>query len=57
MRSGAGNVSPDLADAEHPAAPRRSSLLQQAVVAFVLVVMASLGAGLLLAAAVMAGIN
>jgi hypothetical protein len=60
MRSSAPNVSPRLpgvAGAEQPAAPRRGRLFQQAVVAFVLVVMASLGAGLLLAAAVMAGID
>ena len=60
MRSGAPDVSPRVAgaaDAEQPDARPRRGLLQQAVVAFVLVMMASLGAGLLLAAAVMAGIN
>jgi len=56
MRSGAPNASPPVTGAVAAERPKRG-LLQQAVVAFVLVMMASLGAGLLLAAAVMAGMN
>jgi hypothetical protein len=58
MRSRAPNASPRLAapDSSETAAERRHPrLLQQVLVAFVLVLMGGLGAALLLAAAVMAG--
>jgi hypothetical protein len=57
MRIKTPNGSPSLRTAEGPEARRRLPVLQQAVIAFVLVLMASLGAGLLLAAAVMAGLD
>ena len=56
MRIETPNGSPSVAGAPAPARRRRPPLLQQAVVAFVLVLMGGLGVGLLLAAAVMAGI-
>jgi hypothetical protein len=58
MRNAAANASPGLAGPDagaRPAGARSARLLQQAVVAFVLVMMGGLGAALLLAAAVMAG--
>ena len=57
MRMTGTNGSPSLDGHDGRPARRRSPLLHQAVIAFVLVLMASLGAGLLLAAAVMAGID
>jgi hypothetical protein len=57
MRMTAANGSPSVRTPERPSARLRPSLLQQAVVAFVLVLMGSLGAGLLLAAAIMSGLD